>query len=97
MNSPDSSLLALGVGRTQCGSATKCFTKDPLALEPCDCRPLQHGRGARRAIRGLKMGVTAFVWYQLYMLLIVALDFSWLRFYGVSSNNHRSRLQCWKR
>ena len=39
MNSPGSNLLALG-GMTQRGSATKCFTKDPLALEPCDCVPL---------------------------------------------------------
>ena len=38
-------------------------------------------RGAKWAIRGLKMGVTVFVWNQLNMFLIVALDFGWLRFF----------------
>ena len=41
----------------------------------------QHGPGAKRAIRGLKMGVTGFVWYQLCMFLSTALEFGWLRSY----------------
>ena len=35
-----SNLLAPTVGMTRCCSATKCFTKDPLALELCECSPL---------------------------------------------------------
>ena len=56
----------------------------------------QHERGAKRAIRGLKMGVTGFVWYQLYMFLSVALEFGWLRFFflRVSSISQLCRLQC---
>ena len=42
----------------------------------------EHGRGARRALRGMKMGVTAYVWYLLHMFLIVPLDSGWLRFFA---------------
>ena len=34
----------------------------------------QHERGAKSAIRGLKMGVTGFVWYQLCMFFLLRLS-----------------------
>ena len=37
----------------------------------------QRGRGAKGTVRCLKMGVTGFVWYQLYMILSVAREFGW--------------------